>query len=72
MHLGLVARLLPNATLIHCVRHPLDTCLSIFFQDFAGANRYARIRTHVIAFGTKGVIGSSPTWNGRPGSFRAP
>ena len=24
----------PNAKFIHCQRHPLDTCLSIFFQNF--------------------------------------
>lgn len=32
---GLIAGLFPNATLIHIRRHPLDTCLSCFFQNFA-------------------------------------
>jgi len=34
LHLGLAALLFPNVTLIHCVRDPLDTCLSTFFQVF--------------------------------------
>ncbi|MFK8015290.1 MAG: sulfotransferase [Gammaproteobacteria bacterium] len=41
LHLGTIAALLPNASLIHCRRHPLDTCLSIYFQDFASGNDYA-------------------------------
>ncbi|MFK7886066.1 MAG: sulfotransferase [Gammaproteobacteria bacterium] len=41
LHLGLVARLFPNAVLIHSRRHALDTCLSIYFQDFAQGNDYA-------------------------------
>ena len=27
--------MLPNAKIIHCVRHPVDTCLSCFQQHFA-------------------------------------
>lgn len=33
-YLGLIAILFPNATIIHAVRHPLDTCLSCYFQNF--------------------------------------
>ncbi len=33
-HLGLIAAALPNARLVHCVRHPLDTCISCFSRDF--------------------------------------
>jgi tetratricopeptide (TPR) repeat protein len=33
-HLGLIALLFPNAKIIHCKRHPLDTCLSAYFQYF--------------------------------------
>ncbi len=32
-YLGLIRVLLPDAILVHCGRHPLDVCLSIFFQD---------------------------------------
>lgn len=34
-YLGLISILFPNATIIHAVRHPLDTCLSCYFQNFA-------------------------------------
>jgi hypothetical protein len=32
---GLIDLLLPNARIIHCVRDPLDTCLSLFTTSFA-------------------------------------
>ncbi len=38
--LPLIARLLPGAKVIHCVRDPMDTCLSCFTQNFAGAHPY--------------------------------
>lgn len=41
MHLGVVSRMLPGAHIIHCVREPLDTCLSIYFQNFNLAHKYA-------------------------------
>jgi tetratricopeptide (TPR) repeat protein len=42
MHLGLIAALFPNAKVIHCQRHALDTAVSIYFQHFAHeANAYA-------------------------------
>jgi len=34
-HLGLIALLFPEARIIHCVRDPLDTCLSCYFQQFS-------------------------------------
>ncbi len=33
-HVGLIAMLFPQARIIHCTRHPLDTCLSNYFQRF--------------------------------------
>jgi pentatricopeptide repeat protein len=41
LHLGLIGRLFPNATVIHCQRHPFDTCLSIYFTKFNESHRYA-------------------------------
>lgn len=32
--LGLATRMFPNISLIHCLRDPLDCCLSAFFQNF--------------------------------------
>lgn len=40
-HLGLIALLFPSARVIHCIRDPLDTCLSCYFQHFADTNPYA-------------------------------
>jgi hypothetical protein len=36
LFLGFVQLLFPNARVIHCVRHPLDTALSCYFQNFSG------------------------------------
>lgn len=41
MHLGLIQMVLPGARVIHCRRHPLDTCLSIYFHDFNAGHGYA-------------------------------
>ncbi|MEJ2553731.1 MAG: sulfotransferase [Gammaproteobacteria bacterium] len=37
LRLGLIAMLFPEARIIHCVRDPLDTCLSCYFQNFGPA-----------------------------------
>lgn len=39
--LGLIAILFPKARIIHCRRNPLDTCLSIYFQNFSLRHSYA-------------------------------
>jgi tetratricopeptide (TPR) repeat protein len=41
LHLGLIKVLLPAARIVHCSRDPLDTCLSIYSQDFTGYHPYA-------------------------------
>lgn len=40
-YLGLMALMFPNAKFVHCVRDPLDTCLSIYFQHFGGGYPWA-------------------------------
>lgn len=40
-HVGLIATLFPNATILHTCRDPRDTCLSIFFGDFIGSHPYS-------------------------------
>lgn len=40
-NLGLIHAALPQARFIHLERHPLDTCLSIYFQGFSAAHAYA-------------------------------
>ena len=39
--LGLIDLLFPGARVIHCMRDPLDTCLSIYFQPFIQHHAYA-------------------------------
>ena len=40
-YLGMLELLFPHARVIVCHRDPLDTCLSCYFCDFAGAHPYA-------------------------------
>jgi tetratricopeptide (TPR) repeat protein len=37
-YLGLIHSVFPNARFIHTQRHPIDTCLSNYFQSFSGAH----------------------------------
>nr|WP_276510924.1 sulfotransferase [Rhodobium orientis] len=34
LHVGLIGTMFPNATLIHCMRDPMDTAVSCFMQNF--------------------------------------
>lgn len=36
-NIGLICQLFPAARIIHCTRHPLDTCLSCYFARFGTA-----------------------------------
>ncbi len=47
MRLGLVALSLPAAKVIHLRRHPLDTCLSIYFQNFDRGHAYSWDLSHL-------------------------
>ena len=40
VYLWLIELLFPRAHVIHCVRNPLDTCLSAYFQNFAESNLF--------------------------------
>ncbi len=40
-HLGLIALLFPRAHIIHCLRDPMDTCLSCYFQNFSTRNFFS-------------------------------
>ena len=39
---GLIHAVFPNAKFIHTMRNPIDTCLSIYFQNFTSSYRYSR------------------------------
>lgn len=40
-HVGLIHIAFPNARIIHVRRHPVDNCLSIYFQSFRSDHPYA-------------------------------
>ena len=39
--LGLLRAMIPGAKVVHVRRHPLDTCLSCFFQNFTKGQDYS-------------------------------
>lgn len=41
LYAGLIHAALPRARIIHMRRHPIDTCLSIYFQNFFNIGPYA-------------------------------
>lgn len=41
LYLGAIHQIFPNAKIVHAQRHPIDTCLSIFFQNFSAPHPYA-------------------------------
>ncbi|MDB6083597.1 MAG: sulfotransferase family protein [Gammaproteobacteria bacterium] len=41
LYAGLIHAALPRARIIHMQRHPIDTCLSIYFQNFFSMGPYA-------------------------------
>jgi tetratricopeptide (TPR) repeat protein len=40
-HLGLISLMLPRARVIHCIRNPLDTCVSCFATPLPAVHAYA-------------------------------
>ncbi len=47
LYLGLIALLFPNVKIIHTMRDPIDTCLSIYFQNFNKGHGYASDLTNL-------------------------
>ncbi|CAN5436089.1 tetratricopeptide repeat-containing sulfotransferase family protein [soil metagenome] len=41
LNLGLILTSFPNARVLHTMRNPIDTCLSIYFQNFSTTHLYA-------------------------------
>ena len=54
-YVPLIARLFPNAKIIHCCRDPQDTCLSNFMQTYARPHPYTTTST--------GSAATAPTTN---------
>jgi len=47
LFLGLIAIMFPNASVVHCRRNPLDTCLSCYFQRFRMRQEYSFDLAHL-------------------------
>lgn len=41
LQIGMIKLILPNAKIIHCKRHPMDNCLSIYKNLFNSGHQYA-------------------------------
>jgi hypothetical protein len=50
LHLALIQMLFPKARVIHTARNPLDTCVSIYFQEFSSEHAYAYDLDHLAAY----------------------
>ncbi len=50
LHVGYLWLLFPHATIIHCRRHPADTCLSMYFQSFSASYPFAFDLDHLAAW----------------------
>jgi tetratricopeptide (TPR) repeat protein len=50
VNLGLIHAALPNAKIIHMQRHPIDTCLSIYFHYFSHLHPYANDLSHLAHY----------------------
>ncbi|HEY1696613.1 MAG TPA: sulfotransferase [Polyangiaceae bacterium] len=50
MWIGLIHTLFPKARFVHCRRHPVDTCLSIYFTHFVSDWPFAADREYLVTF----------------------
>ena len=50
LYAGFICRVFPHARIIHMQRHPIDTCLSIYFQNFFNIGPYANDLTHLAHY----------------------
>ncbi len=41
INLGFINLLFPSAKIVHCLRDPMDTCLSCYFHNFSGDHSYS-------------------------------
>jgi tetratricopeptide (TPR) repeat protein len=50
LYLDLIALLFPECHVIHCVRDPLDTCVSCYLTNFADGSEFARDLPHLASY----------------------
>lgn len=48
MWIGLIHLVFPRARIIHCRRHPVDTCLSLYFTQFLQRTDFAHDRGDLV------------------------
>ncbi len=48
--LGLIHTIFPNARIIHCRRHPVDTCISIYTTPFPRPLNFAHSQEEIVFF----------------------
>jgi hypothetical protein len=48
--IGLILQALPRARIIHCRRHPIDTCLSIYFTQFEAITGFVADRDGLVCY----------------------
>lgn len=49
-YIGFIKTMFPQAKIIHCIRDPRDTCLSIFKQLFVGSLPFAYDQVHIAGY----------------------
>jgi len=49
-YIGLIKVMFPNARIVHCIRNPRDTCLSIFKQKFVQSVPYAYSMENIVGY----------------------
>ena len=59
--LGPIHALFPNARIIHCVRNPVDTCLSIYFHLFHNPPEFCCDRENIV-FGYREYLRQMAHW----------
>jgi tetratricopeptide (TPR) repeat protein len=50
LYAGLIHKVFPRARILHMRRHPIDTCLSIYFQNFFNIGPYANDLEHLAHY----------------------
>jgi tetratricopeptide (TPR) repeat protein len=50
LYIGMIHAAFPHARIIHMQRHPIDTCLSIYFQNFFNIGPYANDLTTLAQY----------------------
>ena len=50
MLLGLIHRVFPNATFVHCRRHPIDNALSVFTTNFSRTVDFISNRSDIVFY----------------------